>query len=107
MTTIIYKEEDRFFDNIQVLYPDGTRTVEAVDRRDILRRVPYRKVMVHRGMDIVSFAVEQYKKFSENPAQLWWLIAEANGIDNPNEFDMLLEGQEAIVPDYVQFKLLL
>lgn len=102
----IYKDEDRFFGGIEISYPDGSKTIEARPIEAILQRLPFRKVPVTRGMDIVSFAAKEYKNVAENPSELWWLIAQANGIDNPNEFDILLEGQEAIVPDYVEYLLL-
>lgn len=47
---------------------------------------------------ITKIAAKKYKNILELPHQYWWIIADANDIENPMDLTSLI-GEEIVIPD--------
>lgn len=59
---------------------------------------------VRIGDEIDDISYRHYRESEENPSDLWWVIADANEIENPQDLSGLV-GTEIVIPYLEQFRL--
>lgn len=83
---------------------------ESLLLRDKLVTVGDTKDQFHTyiaGEKLRQIAAKYYhESYNGNPANLWWIIADANNVLNPFEMDEWI-GQSLLIPDFEKVKLLL
>lgn len=89
------------------LYVNGRVVYYAADAQEALERVPLSlppndrdRYHVVRAFDRIDRVAElYYAAFAPRPWQYWFLIADANGIENPLDLPALV-GKEIRIPDF-------
>lgn len=98
------RQSDPYSGGLVENYPDGTK--ELV--RTPLAYVPTvydDYVEVKEGDTLDGIAYEKYISFVEDAAKYYWVIADANNIDNP--FDLApYVGQRLLVPNFTRLQLI-
>lgn len=93
-------------------YANGGRIIAFDDGQMALLREPLEWVpsnedsyhVVHATDRLDLLAFKYYKKYTENPEKYWWVIADANEIENPMDLSDVL-GQPIIIPNLLNVKL--
>ena len=85
-------------------YADGTAELNRPER-PFPAGVPYRLYTVRRGDFIDDIAWRHYRDLVPDAYNWWWLITDANEIENPLFLEDY-EGQDIKIPDVIQYKLL-
>jgi len=95
------------------LYQNGTIIIFDNGEKELVRdRVEwkgsvndtYYRVRQNDFIDLIAYNV--YKDLVENPEFYWWLIADANDIENSLDISEFV-GQEILIPDIFTFLLTL
>lgn len=92
----------------------GNGYIERYDNTDILERSTLRivpqemdKWHIVGDMDMLdALAFRYYGNIDRDASSLWWILADANGIDNPLDISHLA-GSFLLVPDYFRIQQLL
>lgn len=59
---------------------------------------------VVQGDDLTKIAYNKYKDYADDPSKYWWIIADANNIENPLDISDLI-GQDIVIPSFEVFSL--
>jgi hypothetical protein len=86
-----------------VVYDNGEEELE----RDLVVYTPveedeYYTVVAGDRLDIITW--QKYKNVHPDPAKLWWIIADANNIENPLDISEFV-GKDLLIPNYYKFRL--
>lgn len=103
MDKIILRKTNLYREATFVQFPDGTGVVV----RPVFKWKSGEGDVYHTVRDndtLPSIAYRYYGQRTKNADELWWVIAEANIINNP--FDMAaLRGKELLIPNYDKVQL--
>jgi hypothetical protein len=101
---IVKLREDNLYSNGRVIIFD---TGEKVLIREIIDYKPKETDKFHllkKSDELTRLAGKFYTGIIENPGKYWWVIADANNINNALDLEDFV-GQEIIIPDLLSLKL--
>lgn len=88
----VYAEDN----SVQLLRTKLDITAEAGDQ--------YHTVIQGDRIDLIAFKF--YKKIVDDSSKLWWIIADANNVQNPLDISSFI-GTVFLIPDYFRVNLIL
>lgn len=96
--------ESNLYQNGQVIeYDNGDKELE----REIILFPGEEEDQYHpvkAGDELTKLAYHYYKDFTQDPGKYWWVIADANDIENPLDLSEYI-GSEIVIPAFQKFKL--
>lgn len=103
MAELTLKNNNLYQNGRIIVFDNGEQELE----RDVLlfpgdEKDTYYTVI--EGDDLTKIAYDQYKDFAEDAGKYWWIIADANEIENPLDISDLV-GQEIVIPSFEKFSL--
>lgn len=55
-----------------------------------------------QGDELTKIAYNKYKDYTDDPGKYWWIIADANNIENPLDISDLI-GTDIVIPSFEKF----
>ena len=104
ITRILLDSADLYAGGSQIVFSSGegklqrTKTEYEGREGDSYHTVKYEEV-------ITGIAYQHYKNKVDRPSRYWYIIADANNIQNPLDLTSFI-GQEILIPDIIAFLLI-
>ena len=96
--------EDNLYSNGKVIVFDSDERILTRDVIDYTPKETYRFHLLKSSDELTKLAGTFYGGFVINPGKYWWVIADANNINNHLDLETLV-GTEIIIPDLLSLKL--
>ncbi len=102
-TTIELRRTNLYGNAFFLQFPDGTQQVVR-ERVEWVGGTGDQYHTVLEGDELPFIAWKYYGRRTENAGELWWVIADVNGIVNPFGMDELI-GTQLLIPNYDKFQM--
>lgn len=102
MITVEVRENNLYQNGRVVQFPNGEYELE----REIIifqGGEDDQYYTVQEGDEVTKLAYQHYKNYVENPGEYYWLITDANNIENPLDLSEWI-GVEIIIPSILKYK---
>lgn len=99
---LVLREYDLYQNGDVIVFPNGEKELQ---RKPIvyIKNIEDAYHPVKKGERLTQIAYENYKDVLAHPQFYWWIIADANEIENPFDISYLV-GQDILIPAWDEFK---
>lgn len=103
MAEITLKDNNLYQNGRIIVFDNGEEELE----RDLLTFPGDEKdsyYTIKAGDELTKIAEAKYKDFADDAGKYWWILADANNIENPLDISELI-GQDIVIPSFEKFSL--
>lgn len=101
---VVKIREDNLYSNGRVIIFDNGEKILIRDIIDYTPKETDRFHLLKASDELTKLAGKFYGGTIENPGKYWWVIADANNVNNPLDLTDLV-GTELVIPDLFALKL--